>query len=111
MRPDSYKQPELFDDPDAKTVVLDYQLVAKLPAAPEPSRTSAPPTTQPPPPPSPSVAQPSTSGPTRQESADKSGADLQNLKDELKALQKKVEEQNAELQKLKQTPKKKPAAP
>lgn len=111
LRPDSYKQPELFDDPDAKTVVLDYQLVAKLPAAPsEPARPTAPPV-----PPSTQsstspVAQPAAP-PSKQESAGKSDVDLQSLKDELKALQKKVDEQNAELQKLKQVPKKKPAAP
>jgi hypothetical protein len=112
LRPESFKQPELFDDPEAKTVVLDYQLVAKLPAAPsEPSRPGAPPATQPTPSPSAPLAQPSTSAPPKQESAGKSDADLQSLKDELKALQKKVDEQNAELQKLKQAPKKKATTP
>jgi hypothetical protein len=108
VRPETYKQSGWFDESDDRTLVIDYQLLAKLPASPpEPARTVAPPAAQPAPPPPAPVAQPLQPAPAMPEPAAKSDPDLQAIKEELKALQKKVDEQNTELQKLKKSPKKK----
>ncbi len=81
-----------FGKSEHQTLVIDYQLLAKLMALPpEPAHTAAPPTMP---------------GP-----APKSDPELQTLKEEMKALQKKMDEQSAELQKLKKSPQKKQSSP
>jgi len=112
VRPETSGWFGLFDDSDDRTLVIDYQLLAKLPASPpEPARTATPPAAQPVPPTPVLVAPPLQPAPTMPEPAGKSDPDLQAFKEELKALQKKVDKQNAELQKLKKSPKKKKPGP
>ena len=112
VRPETYEQSGWFDKSDDRTLVIDYQLLAKLLASPpEPARTATPPAAQPVPPTPAPVVQPRQPAPTMPEQARKSDPDLQAFKEELKALQKKVDEQNAELQKLKKSPKKKKRGP
>jgi len=82
---------------DGNTVVIDYQLLAKLMATPPPAPVP--------------VAQPLQPSPPLPAPAGKSDPDLQAFKEELKALQKKVDEQNAELQKLKKSAPKRKSNP
>lgn len=93
LRPESYERSGWFGksyDSDDRTLIIDYQLLAKLlTLPPEPARTTTPP----------------APGPT----SDHPG--LQALKDELKALRKKMDEQSAELQKLKNPLQKKKSSP
>ncbi len=113
--PETAVRPETsgwFDKSDDRTLVIDYKLLAKLLASPpEPARTATPPAAQPVPPTPALGAPPRQPAPTMPEPAGKSDPDLQAFKEELKALQKKVDEQNAELQKLKKSPKKKKPGP
>jgi hypothetical protein len=90
VRPETYMQSGEFGESGKRALVIDYQLLAKIlasPPAPAPTATS--PATQ--------------SVPTMLAPAGNSNPDLEAFKEELKALQKKVDEQNAELQKLKQS--------
>jgi hypothetical protein len=89
-------QSSFFSGFDASTVEIDYQLMTKLLAAPPPPSPSA----------TPIAAQPSQ--PTQTAPAAASDAEMQAFKEQLKAMQKKLDEQNAELQELKKaSPKKK----
>lgn len=78
---------------DAHTVAIDYQLMTKLLAAPPPPAPAA----------TPGSGQPGYPAPTAPAPATTSDAELQAFKEQLKALQKKLEEQNAELQELKKS--------
>ena len=94
-----------FGKSEHQTLVIDYQLLAKLMASPpEAARPAAPPAVKP-------VAQPVEPPPPMPGPAPKSDPELQALKEEMKALQKKMDEQSAELQKLKKPPQKKKSSP
>ncbi|TKS59833.1 MAG: hypothetical protein EWM72_02018 [Nitrospira sp.] len=104
--PETAVRPETsdwFEPSDDRTLVIDYQLLAKLLATP-PAVQPVPPTPAP-------VAQPVQPAPSMPAPVGKSDPDLQAFKEELKALQKKLDEQNAELQKLKKSSTKKKPAP
>jgi hypothetical protein len=90
MRPKNSDGLNWFAGSDAHTVAIDYQLMTKLLAAPPPPAPAA----------TPGTAQPA---PTATPPAAASDAELQAFKEQLKALQKKLEEQNAELQELKKS--------
>lgn len=108
VRPESYEQSGWFGGSDDRTLVIDYQLLAKLLASPpEPARTATLPAAQLVPPTPAPVVQPIQPAPTLPAPVGKSDPDLQAFKEELKALQKKLDEQNAELQKLKKSSTKK----
>ncbi len=128
-RPDSFKQSGFFGDSDATTLVIDYQLLAKLPAA-APAQPAAPSSRPLPakdasaakgaaiPAPAKTLAQPQPAqaeGPASTELQSvkdlliKKGLEMQELKEELRAIKKQLAEQDAEKQKLKK--KKKPASP
>ncbi len=92
VRSETYMQSGWFGESGKGALVIDYQLLAKLLASPpEAARTATSPAAQ--------------SVPTMLEPAGKSDPAMQAFKEELKALQKKVDEQNAELQKLKKSQK------
>jgi hypothetical protein len=108
VRPESENQSGFFsgllaDDPGDRTVVIDYQLLAKLLAAP-PVAPPSPPVAAP-------VGQSLQPASMMSEQARKEDAELQAFKEELKALQKRLDEQKAELQELKKSSKKKKPAP
>jgi hypothetical protein len=85
-----------FSGPNDRTLVIDYQLLTKLLAMPpEPQRPALSPTGQPIPSSSAPMAQPV------QPAA--SEAELRAFREELKAMQKKLAEQNAELERLKKS--------
>ncbi len=91
LRPENYERSGWFGKSEDRTLIIDYQLLAKLIALPpEPASTAVPPAAK-------SVA------PTMPL--------LHVLREELKALQKKVEEQSAELQKLRKSQQKKESSP
>ncbi|MGQ0696397.1 MAG: hypothetical protein ACT4OL_12620 [Nitrospiraceae bacterium] len=101
LRQENYERSGWFDKSDDRTLVIDYQLLAKLLATPpEPAHTATPPAAKP--------VQPASTMP---EPSRKSDPELQALKEEMKALQKKMDEQSAELQKLKKPPQKKKSSP
>ena len=101
LRPENYERSGWHAKSDDQTLVIDYQLLAKLLASPpEPAHTATPP-----------AAKPVQPAPIMPESGGKRDPEMQAVKEELKALQKKIDEQNAELQKLKQSSKKKKPAP
>lgn len=123
-RPDSFKQSGFFGDSDATTLVIDYQLLAKLPAA-SPAQPAAP-SSRPLPAkdasatkgaavttPAKSTAQAEGAASTELQSVKdlliKKDMEMQELKEELRAIKKQLAEQDAEKQKLKK--KKKAAAP
>lgn len=124
-RPDSFKQSGFFGDSDATTLVIDYQLLAKLPAAqiaqpltPQPATakesgaakgTPAPTgkaTAKPQPAPAEGAA--STELQSVKDLLIKKDMEMQELKEELRAIKKQLAEQDAEKQKLKK--KKKPTS-
>ncbi|MDE3035673.1 MAG: hypothetical protein KGJ14_06830 [Nitrospirota bacterium] len=131
VRPDSFKSSGFFGDSATTTVVLDYQLLAKLPTAPI-AQASAPPSRPLPaketgaakgaamPAPAKTMAQPQ---PTQAEGAAstelqsvkdlliKKDMEMQELKEELRAIKKQLAEQDAEKQKLKKKKKPTPATP
>ena len=101
VRPDVYDRSSWIGKSEDRSLAIDYQLLARiLTASPQPVPTaqSAPTATQ---------AAPPTSIPSQAPGVGRKDDDLETFKEELKALQKKVDEQNAELQKLKNTPPKK----
>ena len=102
VRPDVYDRSSWIGKSEDRSLAIDYQLLTKVLAAPAPPPSS---TAQPHPGASPAVS-PSQSNPTYALPAGKNDADLQAFKEELKALQKKVDEQSAELQRLKNPPSK-----
>nr|MBI3614396.1 hypothetical protein [Nitrospirota bacterium] len=124
-RPDSFKQSSFFGDSDATTLVIDYQLLAKLPAAQiakpvpsvpipaapqEPGKAAGQAPVKPTVAPQPAQAE---SQATEMQSVKdlliKKDLEMQELKEELRAIKKQLAEQDAEKQKLKK--KKKPAGP
>jgi hypothetical protein len=105
LRPDKYGRSGWFGKSEDRTLVIDYELLDKLVALPpEPAPSAAPPAAKP-------VAQPVQPPPTMPGPAPKSDPELQALREELKALQKQMDEQSAELQKLKKSPQKKKSSP
>lgn len=114
--PKEAERPESFrvGETESPTLVIDYELLAKLPpTGSEPAAASKPSSVELSPAPqrqAPVAQTPVPSAPSQQ-SAGPGDADLKSLRDELKALQKQVDEQNAELKKLKQAQKNKPPAP
>lgn len=125
-RPDSFKSSGFFGDSNATTLVIDYQLLAKLP----PALIAQPSASQPLPTKDSSAAKGSPAPPdkaaTKFQPAQAEGAaspelqsvkdllikkdlEMQELKEELRAIKKQLAEQDADKQKLKK--KKKPAGP
>lgn len=103
VRPDVYDRSKWIGKSEDRSVAIDYQLLTSILAAPP----SPAPTAQPVPSGMAPVVQPPQSIPVQTLSPGKNDAELQTFKEELKALQQKVDEQNAELQRLKDTPPKK----
>lgn len=93
VRQGSDNESSWFSGPNDRTLVIDYQLLTKLLAMPpEPQRPTLSPTGQP---------IPSSSAPMAQPAA--SDAEMRAFREELKAMQKKLAEQNAELERLKKS--------
>lgn len=103
LRPDVYDRSSWIGKSEDRSLAIDYQLLARVLATPPPSNPVAQPV--------PTVAAPAPqqpqSIPVQAAPDSRNEADLQAFKDELKALQKKVDEQSAELQRLKNQPSKK----
>ena len=96
LRPDVYDRSSWMGKSEDRSLAIDYQLLARVLAAP-PVAQSAPVVTAP-------IPQQPQSVPVQATPSGRSEADLQAFKEELKALQKKVDEQSAELQRLKNPP-------
>lgn len=100
LRPDVYDRSSWIGKSEDRSLAIDYQLLARVLATPPPSAPVAQPI--------PMVAAPAPqqppSTPVQAAPDSRNEADLQAFKDELKALQKKVDEQSAELQRLKNQP-------
>lgn len=95
VRPDVYDRSSWIGKSEDKSVAIDYQLLTRILSAPQqPSPTVAVPAGQ----------APSQSVPSYAPPVGKQEADLQAFKEELKAMQKKLDEQSAELQRLKNMP-------
>jgi hypothetical protein len=103
LRPDVYDRSSWIGKSEDRSLAIDYQLLARVLAAPPPSAPIAQPV--------PTVAAPAPqqfpSIPVQAAPDGRNEADLQAFKEELKALQKKVDEQSAELQRLRNPPLKK----
>jgi len=98
VRPDAYDRSSWIGKSEDKSVAIDYQLLTRIlaappQAAPYPSATATS-----------SMGQPQQVIPNQPTAAGKHDADLQAFREELKAMQKKLDEQNAELQRLKAMP-------
>ena len=98
LRPDAYDRSSWIGKSEDRSLAIDYQLLARVLAPPslpvaQPVPTVAAPVPQQPP-----------SIPVQAPSGGRNGDDLQAFKEELKALQKKVDEQSAELQRLRNPP-------
>ena len=100
LRPDVYDRSSWIGKSEDRSLAIDYQLLARVLAPPPP------PVPQPVPAVTAPVPPPQTI-PVQAPSAGKQDTDLQAFKEELKALQKKVDEQSAELQRLKNPPSRK----
>ncbi|MFY4731051.1 hypothetical protein [Nitrospira sp. BLG_2] len=104
VRTDAYDRSSWIGKSEDRSLAIDYQLLARILAAPPLRATQpVPAATAPAPPPQTIPAQASPVG--------KQDADLQAFKEEMKALRKKVDEQEAELQRLKHPPTKKKSTP
>ena len=101
VRPDIYDRSNWIGKSQDRSLAIDYQLLARVLAAPPP------PVTQP----VPVAAPPPQTIPAQTPPVGKQDADLQAFKEEMKALRKKVDEQEAELQRLKNPPPKKKSIP
>lgn len=97
VRPDVYDRSSWIGKSEDRSLAIDYQLLTRVLAAPAPQPSS--PAQQLPA--ASLAASPSQSNPAQASPVGKNDADLQSFKEELKALQKKVDEQSAELQRLK----------
>jgi hypothetical protein len=96
VRPDVYDRSSWIGKSEDRSLAIDYQLLTKVLTAPPPA-----PTAQQHPATSPAAASSQSTSPVQSSPPGKSDADIQAFKEELKALQKKVDEQSAELQRLK----------
>ena len=102
VRPDVYDRSSWIGKSEDHSLAIDYQLLTKVLTAPP---SQPPPTARQLPAATPTTT-PSQSNPVQASPGGKNDADLQAFKEELKALQKKVDEQSAELQRLKNPPSK-----
>jgi hypothetical protein len=94
VRPDAYDRSSWIGKSQDKSLAIDYQLLTRILSAPQqPVPAVAVPTGQPP-----------QAAPTYTAPVGRQDADMQAFKEELRALQKKLDEQNAELQRLKNLP-------
>ena len=100
LRPDAYDRSSWIGKSEDRSLAIDYQLLARVLTTPPPSA----PVAQPVPTVAAPVLQQPPSIPVQAAPGGKNEADLQAFKEELKALQKKVDEQSAELQRLKNPP-------
>ena len=100
LRPDMYDRSSWIGKSEDRSLAIDYQLLARVLAAPLPTA----PVAQPVPVVATPVPQQPPSIPVQAAPGGRSEVDLQTFKEELKALQKKVDEQSAELQRLKNPP-------
>lgn len=100
LRPDVYDRSSWIGKSEDRSLAIDYQLLARVLTTPPPST----PVAQPVPTIAAPVLQQPPSIPVQTAPDGKNEADLQAFKEELKALQKKVDEQSAELQRLKNPP-------
>ncbi len=104
VRPDVYDRSSWIGQSEDRSLAIDYQLLARVLATPpSPATQPIPVVTAPAPPPQPIPAQAPPIG--------KQDTDLQAFKEEMKALRKKVDEQEAELQRLKNSPARKKSTP
>lgn len=106
VRPDVYDRSSWIGKSEDHSLAIDYQLLTKVLTAPQPA-----PTAQQRPAGSPAAASSQSTSPVQSSPAGKSDADIQAFKEELKALQKKVDEQSSELQRLKRDQSKNPSTP
>lgn len=97
VRPDVYDRSSWVGKSEDRSLAIDYQLLTKVLTAPPPQPSS---TGQQHPAASSATAV-SPSNPVQTSPGGRNDADIQAFKEELKALQKKVDEQSAELQRLK----------
>lgn len=109
VRPDVYDRSSWIGKSEDRSLAIDYQLLARVLAAPPHSV----PVAQPVPAAATPVPQQSQSIPAQAQAptVGKQDADLQTFKEEMKALRKKVDEQEAELQRLKNSPSRKKSTP
>lgn len=104
VRPDVYDRSSWIGKSEDRSLAIDYQLLTRVLAAPPSSAPVAQPTPA-------LVPQQLQSIPAQTSPGGKNEADLQAFKEELKALQKKMDEQEAELQRLKNPPSRKKSTP
>lgn len=98
IRQDSDNESSWFSGPNDRTLIIDYQMLTKLLAMPpEPQHPTLTPTGRPVPSASTPPVQPYQPAPAA------SDAELRAFREELKAMQKKLSEQNAELERLKKS--------
>jgi hypothetical protein len=98
IRQDSDNESSWFSGPNDRTLVIDYQMLTKLLAMPpEPQHPTLTPTGRPVSSASTPPVQPYQPAPAA------SDAELRAFREELKAMQKKLSEQNAELERLKKS--------
>ncbi|MDC8450649.1 MAG: hypothetical protein LV473_20170 [Nitrospira sp.] len=107
VRPDVYGRLSWIGKSEDRSLAIDYQLLTRVLATPP----SSAPVAQPVPAASALVPQQPQSIPAQAPPGGKNEADLQAFKEELKALQKKMDEQEAELQRLKNPPSRKKSTP
>jgi len=106
VRSDLYDRSSWVGKSEDRSLAIDYQLLARLlspPPPPVPAPQPAPVVTTPPP--------PAQAIPPQAPPIVKQDTELQAFKEEMKALRKKVDEQEAELQRLKNPPLKKKSTP
>lgn len=114
LRPESYQRPGLFGESRLTPIIVDYELLAKLPSPKAPASQPASQPTQPsdsdsvktPAAVTPSLPPPAPSGPGKQVETE-----LEALKEELKTIKKQLAEQEADRQKKPAKKKTKPAPP
>ena len=109
VRPDVYDRSSWIGKSEDRSLAIDYQLLARVLAAPPPPVTQPVPVVMSPAPPPQMI--PAQTIPAQTSPSGKQDADLQAFKEEMKALRKKVDEQEAELQRLKNSPPKKKPTP
>ena len=105
VRPDIYDRSSWIGKSEDRSLAIDYQLLARILAAPPAPVTQPIPTTAAP------VPQQHQPIPAQAPPGGKQDTDLQAFKEEMKALRKKVDEQEAELQRLKNSPPRKNPTP